>query len=383
VKSTGEKDEALRRAALVAMKARASETELEAALAGLAADDLEAFAVRNRIGPIVAHAVLRAGPSQQERERWDRIHGASARRMGILLGELDAVAARLATAGIRLVALKNAGIARGIYSCPACCPMGDVDVLVELGRFREAHRLVLECGFTHASRSKVEPAELEHGIASGGTEYLKRVGDEEVWFELQWRPIAGRWIRKDQEPDGAALLGRSVPIEGTDVRLLAPTDNLLQVSLHTAKHTYVRAPGLRLHTDVDRLVAFAPPDWTAFVAQARNLQVKTPVYLSLACARELLGTVVPAEVFEALAPPPWKIRLALAWLRRADFFEPDRRKFTRLGMLAFHSLLYDDAAGLSASLMGTDRSRLGWRHLPSNVARGVRRVFDLLTRYQR
>jgi hypothetical protein len=261
--------------------------------------------------------------------------------------------------------------------------MGDVDVLVEKARFRDAHALMAECGFTLASRSSVEPADLELGLASGGTEYVKHVGGEEVWFELQWRPIAGRWIRKDQEPDGAELVGRSVPIAGTDVRLLAPADNMLQVALHTAKHSYVRAPGLRLHTDVDRLVAYAPPEWSAVVAAATRLEVKTAVYFSLACARDLLGTPIPADVLAALAPPAWKRDLVMRWLRRADFFEPDAKKFSRPGMMAFHALLYDDAAGLAASAMGTDRAHLGIRHLPGNLARGARRILDLATRYQR
>jgi len=97
----------------------------------------------------------------------------------------------------------------------------------------------------------------------------------------------------------------------------------------------------------------------------------------------LLGTPIPADVLAALAPPAWKRDLVMRWLRRADFFEPDAKKFSRPGMMAFHALLYDDAAGLAASAMGTDRAHLGLRHLPGNLARGARRVFDLATRYQR
>jgi hypothetical protein len=343
---------------------------------------LLAFATRNRVGPTVAHAMFERDPAL-ERGEWGAVHRASLARMRILLDETDSVAGRCAREGIRVIALKNAGIARGVYPCPGCCPMGDVDLLVERSRFHEAHALMLECGFALASRSIVEPADLEHGFASGGTEYLKHVGGEEVWFELQWRPIAGRWIRRDQEPDGGELVARSVPISGTDVRLLAPSDNMLQVALHTAKHTYVRAPGLRLHTDVDRLTAYAPPDWDGLTSAASRLSVKTPVFFSLACAKTLLDTPVPEKALEVLAPGLWRRELVLRWLDRADYFEPDRRKFTRPGMMVFAALQYDDLAGFAASAMDTDREHLGLRHLPRNLARGARRILDLATRYQK
>src|SRR5690606_34947470 len=137
-------------------------------------------------------------------------------------------------------------------------------------------------GYQLASRSIVEPADLERGLASGGTEYVRHIGGHEVWIELQWRPVAGRWIRRDQEPAAAELLARSVAIPGTAARLLSPEDNMIQVALHTAKHSYVRAPGLRLHTDVDRLARLAAPDWDRVAAMVEALQTTTAVYLSLA-----------------------------------------------------------------------------------------------------
>ena len=179
------------------------------------------FAEDNRVGPIVAHTLLEAfGDDFAQANEARAIYARSERRMAVLMDELDAVASRLATEGIALVALKNAGIARGIFPHVGCCPMGDLDVLIDRARFREAHQLIEETGFVLATRGTVEAADLEEGLAHGGTEYRREVGGEEVWFELQWRPVAGRWIREDQELKAAELIGRSVPIEGTDVRLM-------------------------------------------------------------------------------------------------------------------------------------------------------------------
>jgi hypothetical protein len=342
------------------------------------------FGLENRVAPVVAHALLDAfGDDFLAATRAKTLHDHELRRMGIMLAALDRIAARLATVGIRMVGLKNAGIARGVFDCPGCCPMGDLDVLVDRARFREAHQLILDEGFVLATRGTVESADLEEGLEHGGTEYVAQIDGEEVWFELQWRPIAGRWIRRDQEPDGAELIARSVPIEGTDVRLLAPADNMIQVALHTAKHTYVRAPGLRLHTDVDRLAQSQTPDWHAVVELATTLEVKTATFFSFALARALLDTDVPDHVLESLAPPLWKVTTVTNWLRRIDVFYPDARKFRRPDMIAFTALMYDDVVGLTASVLDAERDELRWTQLPRHLRRGVARVKDLVTRYER
>jgi hypothetical protein len=341
------------------------------------------FAEDNRVAPIVAHTLIEAyGDDFSEAKEAHDIYAQSEKRMAVLMSELDQVAKRLAKEGIRLLALKNAGIARGIYPHIGCCPMGDLDVLIDKERFREAHRLIEETGFVLATRGTVESADLEEGLLHGGTEYRREVGGEEVWFELQWRPVAGRWIRQDQEPKAADLIARSVPIDGTDVRLLSPVDNMIQVSLHTAKHSYVRAPGLRLHTDVDRLAIFQTPDWSAVVRQAKTLEITTAVFFSLALAHTLLGTPIPTHVLQALAPSGWKREAITALLAKADVFEPNQAKFSRPEMLALHAFLYDDVRGLLASALDTPKSDLTVRNLPQGLWRGFNRMKDILTRYQ-
>ncbi len=342
------------------------------------------FAEKNDVGPIVAHTLLEVWESGfPAADRAEELFSASDRRMRTMMAELDLVAERLSREGIAMLALKNAGIARGIFPIPGLCPMGDLDVLIDRARFREAHALVEECGFKLDSRAEIEEAEVEAGLHSGGTEYIKQVAGEEVWFELQWRPIAGRWIRADQEPTAEELIERSVPIPDSCVRLLSPVDNMLQVSLHTAKHTYVRAPGLRLHTDVDRLTRYATPDWSAYVAQAREKRVCTAVYYSLFLATALLQTDVPGWVLAELRPPAWKEATMLRWLRRVDLFYPDDHKFSRPAMMVFAALMYDDVPGLMASALDTDPENLGLRHLPGNLRQGFHRMRDITTRYQR
>lgn len=321
-----------------------------------------ALARENQVDSLLAHVLMEISSSEVPAP-WRQAHDETFQRLSLYLCELDRLAARLAAEGIPVVALKNGGIARGIFPCPGCCPMGDLDVLVSIRHFRRAHELLLTEGYTFEFRSPLETASLEAAEQGGGAEYWKILpGGARLWLELQWRPVAGRWIRPDQEPQAEELLARSIPIPGSAVRLLAPEDNLLQIALHTAKHSYVRAPGFRLHTDVDRLVRRQALNWDLFLTRVLSLGVKTPVYFSLAIPRSLFGTPIPDEVLARLQPHPWKLALIAGWLNRAGLFNPGEPKFGRAGFVLFTALLYDDLKGLWRGLFpGKDWMRTHYR----------------------
>lgn len=308
-----------------------------------------ALCAHNCVVPLAADAMTCVGIELPVRWRFD--FAEMAERIGEYMAELDKTAALLAEHGIPMLALKNSGIARALYPYHGASPMGDIDVLVQKQDFRRAHEILVSHGYVMKFRSPLEEENLDLAEQGGGAEYSVQLpSGRHLWFELQWRPVAGRWIRPDQEPDASVLVQRSVAIPGSRARLLSPEDNLLQVSLHTAKHSYVRAPGFRLHTDVDRIVRSCSIDWDLFSARAEELQVRTAVYLSLAFAQELLETPVPAAVLSRLAPARWKIRLMSAWLQRVGLFDPDGPKWGRLSYIVFVSLLYDDLGGFMAGV---------------------------------
>ena len=341
-------------------------------------------ATDNDVASIVGHTLADAVGPERVPGRWREAHDAVARQLSAYMAELDRVAVLLAEHGIPMVALKNSGIARAIYPCHGCSPMGDMDVLVEKQNFLTAHRLLLENGYHFEFRSPLEEATLEAAERTGGAEYSKMLpGGEHLWFELQWRSVAGRWIRPDQEPSAEALVARSLPVEGSAVRVLRPEDNLLQVCLHTAKHSYVRAPGFRLHLDVERITRHQQVDWDAFLRRVVAAQAKTPVFFALALPADLLGSPIPDEVLGALRPPVWKLRLLARWLQGAGLFNPEERKFSNPRFLAFSALLYDDLGGLRRALFPDGafiRQQYGVRNGMLVPAYHVRRLASLAFR---
>jgi hypothetical protein len=329
----------------------------------------------------IAHKLLLRLGSLAVPDRWKAAHDRVALRIGVYMRLLDEIAAALDARGIPILALKNAGIARGIYPCLGCSPMGDIDVLVRKAEFTAAHAVILDLGYTCGTRSVYDAGDA----LAGGFEYKRETSEAgDLWLELQWRAVAGRWIQPSQEPDADELLARSVPIAGTAVRLLSPEDNLLQVCLHTAKHSYLRAPGLRLHTDVERIVRGTNIDWDCFVGNVRRLRVSTAVYFSLWLPALLIGTPVPAEVLRQLQPPGWKRRRILNILIGAGLFYPHAgRKFTRTGYLLLNSLNYDDLASIREAAF-PDRRAMLKQYGPSSFfslpLQHMRRLADLCFR---
>ncbi len=338
-------------------------------------DEAFAFADRHEVACLMGHQLL--GSTRPQDARWIAAHEQTQQRLTAYLQELDELARLFAEHRIELVALKNGGIARGLYPCAGCCPMGDLDLLVRPRHFRRAHELLLARGYLFEFRMKGLEADWDQGVTLGSTEYHRTLNadssPEKLWIDFQARPVSGLWIRPDQEPSADELIDRACRLPDTHVLVLSPEDNLLQVALHTAKHSYLRAPGLRLHTDVDRIIAAQPIDWDRFTRQVTNFSVQTPVYFSLALAQELLDTPIPGEVLVKLRPARWKETWVRRWIDRAGLFEPQQHKFGRAGYIAFTALQYDDFAGFWRALFptsswmktqyGFDAGPTPWLHL--------------------
>lgn len=272
-------------------------------------------------------------------------------RLGFLFAKVEELGEDLKANGIPLILLKNGGIAIDIMDDLAECPMGDIDMLCRKSDFHKAHEIILKHGFKFKFRSIYEFENLDEAFADGSTEYSIQNGEETAWVELAWRPVAGRWIRKDKEPKADALVEASHKAKRSINHVLSNEDNLLQVSCHTAKHSYVRAPGYRLHLDVDRIVSNNDIDWELFIKKVNEVHSRVAVYFSLFLAQEILGTNMPARVLEALRPSKSKEKRIMNMILKANLMHPHGRKFSKLGFLRFQTALYDSFGDFLAVLI--------------------------------
>ena len=273
---------------------------------------------------------------------WTKSYQSEQERLTFLKEKAKLVCEKMRINNIPMIILKNGGIMMDIIDDPAACPMEDIDSLVRKKDFFKAHQILLECGFVFKFRSEFEKEILDEAFTDGSTEYYIPMPDgEKMWFELSWRAIAGRWIRPDKEPDTDELFEHFYYAPNSSVGILSPEDNLLQVCVHAAKHSYVRSPGLRLHLDVERIVTHKRIDWTLFLRKVEQAHVKTSTYFSLMIPKKLFGTEIPDEVLAALNTSRWHAVKIEKMLSRAGLLHPAGRKFSKLSFLRFQTSLYD------------------------------------------
>jgi hypothetical protein len=303
-------------------------------------DELFQYAKVDEVASHVAF-ILKASKLRYN-SKWDKEYKEMDHCITVLMDVLEEVATKLKNNSIEIVALKNAGITKAVFKNNACSPMGDLDLLVRSNDFNKAHEIILqELEFTFKFRSEFEKEDLDEAFRGGGTEYYKMVRGYKVWLELQWRPIAGRWIQPHNEPNGNQLMDNSIEVTGSNVRILSPEDNLLQVALHTAKHSYVRAPGFRLHSDVDRVVRFQEIDWHVFTQKVKELKLKTAVYFSLYFAKDLLDSPISDDVLSKLNPFWIRKIIIKHYIGQAGLYNQNKPKFSKFGYILFNLSLYD------------------------------------------
>ena len=318
-------------------------------------DDCTLFAEaqKNGVASIIAHVFLEKFPKEFKiPNHWVEEFERTQAKITEFMNQLDIVSAHLKKQNIPVVALKNSGIARSIYPFAGANPMGDLDLLIKKEDFYEAHRLISDLGFKFKFRNPNHENNIHSALLDGGSEYCYELNSGQIlWLELQWRPISGRWISPNQEPDPQVLIENSVSVGDSSIRILAPEQNLLQVCLHTAKHSFVRAPGFRLHTDVDRIVMVEKIDWKKFIKSVNSLRVRTPVYMSLVLAHNLLRTNIPIWVLNEIYPPKTKVLILSLWLKKVGLFNPNEKKWSNIGYIFFVSLLYDNIGDLWKTIL--------------------------------
>ncbi|MGZ3621132.1 MAG: nucleotidyltransferase domain-containing protein, partial [Candidatus Binataceae bacterium] len=234
-----------------------------------------------------------------------------------LARELLRLTALLERGGVAPLALKGPALAMAAYGAIVLRQFTDLDLLV---RKREAARAVEILGSDgYAPRAGYELADLER---PGTYEIAMARAGALTDIDLHWRLIPPYFpLALDSED----LWRRAVRIEIEDaaVLTLAPTDHLLYLCAHGAKHGWQALGGICDLAELIRVcsrhsssASLPTPsiDWDELSARAERTGAHRALGLGMILAHELLDAPVPAGVLEAAQREPAIARAARAFI---------------------------------------------------------------------
>jgi len=289
--------------------------------------------------------------------QWREFHDNMAEQVKLYNKEIDLIARELSSYGIKVIALKSDSIALAFHLCRGCCPMSDIDILIENANQQQADVTLGKLGYKHFWADNSIP----HQSYKSNTYFKITPSGQFIFLDVHWEAIGVRWMRGDLCELTNKMVERSLPIPGTTARIFSPEDNLFQVVLHNAKHAYRRKPGFMRNLDIHRIIENQDINWTVFLNLTRTHKINTAAYFSLLAPEILFGTPVPAEVLGAIAPPSWKKPL-FRFVKSAWFINAHKNKLRSFIFRIIRVIMYDDIKMvIRNSIISVLRKRRRWR----------------------
>lgn len=252
------------------------------------------LAEHHGVAPLVHQALCRRptfAPDsvvEQLRTRYE----SNARKNLKFVGELFRILDCLEAHGIQAIPLKGPALAEILYGDIALRDFSDLDVLVHVRdvlRAKDALR-----GLDYSVTTPLSKGE-ESAYLGAGYEYTFDSPAGRNLFELQWS-IVPRFYAVAFDVDGLFSRAEFVQLCGRTVRTLSPEDMVLSLTVHAAKHAWVRLHWLR---DIAGVVVTQRLDWDLLTQRTRTLGIARIVGVSLLLAHRLLALDVPeaSELF--------------------------------------------------------------------------------------
>lgn len=203
--------------------------------------------------------------------------------------EMLAIVALFACEGIPVLPLKGPMLALQAYRDLTLREFGDLDLLVPAEHRARARQLLAERGY--ASFFPISAA-AEQALLHSPIHYhiaLKR----ELMVELHWKTDAEFAIEPKDDPSWWKSLDVT-RVGDTDVRVLAPHEQVLALCLHGSKHHW---SSLHWLVDIAELLRKQPGlDWNWMLQRAGELRARRRLALGLSLLRDRMGCTLPEAV---------------------------------------------------------------------------------------
>jgi len=266
--------------------------------------------------------------------------------------ELGRVLDALGEAGVPVILLKGAALARAVYDDPGLRPMGDLDLLVPHALAGRAQTAVAALGYA-ADRPEIRPGAR---LAFESQVMLRRLRRPETAIEIHWGLLDAPYYEARLPMAWFWETARPIALDARRTALtLGPEAQLLHLCAHLVlHHDQDQAPALRWRLDIaECLHVFAGDiDWPRLLDQARAFDLLIPLQRELPRAAGAWGAPLPAAARQALgALTPSRAEVAM----QGRFGSDDRSAARRLA---------DDLAGMQG---WRRRARWAWINLFPSV----------------
>lgn len=209
--------------------------------------------------------------------------------------EVNRITRALGTVGGYVVLLKGAAYLLCGLPTVRGRTSSDVDILVPKASVVQVERALLDHGWQHMKLDEYDQRfyrRWSHELPP--LQHHARGTVVDVHHAIL--PPTGRL-----HPDPEELLAASVPLDGTNLRVLAPADMVLHSAAHAFQDGELRHV-LRDLVDLDDLLRHfgaEPGFWSSLIERAAALDLRRPLYYGLRYSERFLETPIPGFVTEA------------------------------------------------------------------------------------
>ncbi|HSS20511.1 MAG TPA: nucleotidyltransferase family protein [Pyrinomonadaceae bacterium] len=277
-------------------------------------------------------SALDQSPPERLKELRTRFQNNSALNV-LLTGEMVRLLDLFAQNQIAALPYKGPAIAVGIYGNLSLRQFADLDILVPETEVWRATDLLLNQGyqahFVIPERKKSTFLRLSY------VRLFKRESDGTT-VELHWR-LAPRFFGAAFETAKLWENGRTIQVQGSNVRIPLVEDFILMLCLHGAKDCWEKLEWVCGLAELVR--SDVQIDWGKLFSGARQARCLKAVILGLLLARDLLEAPVPANVLESVATDGSLNLLAQQIVAR--FFAEPSAPFSLAKRVSFHLKVKD------------------------------------------
>jgi hypothetical protein len=195
--------------------------------------------------------------------------------------------------GIEVLPYKGLVLSEMYYGDMALRQSGDLDLFVRKGDVARIKNAVRELGYT--VRVPI-PEEAQQDYISSGYECTFDSAAGKNVLELQWA-LQPHFYAVDFDMGGMFDRAVKAVVAGRTVKMPAPEDLVLVLSVHAAKHVWGRLIWL---CDIAQVLKTGNLNWNWIEHQAQKLGIERILQITLLLANRFLATAIPPQIEESI-----------------------------------------------------------------------------------